>query len=148
MLKRWNGPMSLCLYLREIQMNKIDTILSPYMKSNITWTFYVVKTVHSGTYATHVNSLKKNDVTTFRNPIFPINLVRDLAIESIDTTHFLFADIDYFVSKTLRQNLDSYSHVLSKQNVMILLPTFAMRWSLLNSCRQYGNCEKCHSCEL
>ena len=32
---------------------------------------------------------------------FPINLLRDLAIESIETTHFFVSDIDVFSSETL-----------------------------------------------
>lgn len=109
MLERWAGPMSLSLYLKDYQVGMIDTVLSPYLNRQITWSFYVVKGVDSTVYATYVNNDIKNDVTSFNNPIFPINLVRDLAIESVETTHFLFADIDYFISKTLRDNLDSYS---------------------------------------
>lgn len=141
MLKRWTGPMSLCLFLKESQIDTIDQALSPYVTNQITWTFYVVKAIKSSVYATYVGNMDK--AISFKEPIFPINLVRDLAIESIDTTHFLFADIDYLVSKTLRANLDSYSDVLSKQNVIILLPTFALNWRLLKSCRKLNTCENC-----
>lgn len=148
MLERWAGPMSLSLYLKEYQIGMIDTVLSPYLNSQITWSFYVVKEVHSSVYATYVNNDVKNDTSSFKSPIFPINLVRDLAIESVETTHFLVADIDFFISKTLRDNLQSCSHVLRKQNVILLLPTFSMNKRLLDSCRQSNTCKDCCNCEM
>lgn len=144
-LNRWNGSISLGVYLKEGEMNNIDQVLSPYLSSHILWTFYVVKEYpHRMVHSTYVKNDDPEEVLRFDYHIFPINLIRDLAIESIHTTHFLFIDIDFFISSTIQKDIWLFRYFLSKPDTIFLIPTFTVKKSVLSLCRRHRNCESCN----
>lgn len=73
---------------------------------------------------------------------FPINLLRDLAIESIETTHFFVSDIDVFSSETLYESLMLHQKTLHDPKAVLLLKSFLMNKNKINhdSCFLEGNC--------
>ena len=132
---------SLCLFIVESDMPKVDEVLKPYLNDRITYVFYVVKEYQPHKYkAYYVKSRKERE--WFNAPIFPLNLVRDLAIESIQTTHYLLIDIDFFISRTLYKNIYQHKEQLAKSNTVVLLPTFITEEHRLEECRRNDTCEK------
>ena len=74
--------------------------------------------------------------------IFPINLLRDLAIESIETTHYFVSDIDVFSSETLYDSLMLHNETLRDPKAVLLLKLFLMDKKKIDhdSCFQEGQC--------
>ena len=73
---------------------------------------------------------------------FPINLLRDLAIESIETTHFFVSDIDVFSSETLYESLMLHQKTLHDPKAVLLLKSFLMNENKIDhdSCFLEGQC--------
>ena len=81
---------------------------------------------------------------------FPINLLRDLAIESIETTHFFVSDIDVFFvsdidvfsSETLYESLMLHQKTLHDPKAVLLLKSFLMNKNKIDhdSCFLEGQC--------
>lgn len=119
----------------------VDKRLKPYLNDRIVYVFYVVKEYEPHKYkAYYVKSRKEREL--FNVPVFPLNLVRDLAIESIQTTHYLLIDIDFLISRTLYRNIHQYKEQLAKPNTVVLLPTFITEEKRLEECRMNNTCEK------
>ena len=79
------------------------------------------------------------------NAIFPINLLRDLSIESIDTTHYFICDIDAFPSKSLYDSIVLHKELLYDHKAVFVLKLFKVitrSKKLANQCRKYGLCNK------
>ena len=78
----------------------------------------------------------------FNQTVFPINLLRDLAIESIDTSHFVITDIDAFPSKTLYSSLRAHTKLLTNEKAVVLIKTFRMNAEGINlrMCFKKGIC--------
>lgn len=90
-MKRWNGPISICIVLPESQVKELDEKLSPYMNRGIVFTFYIAKEYPDHLYhGYYIRNKEKGIVQTFSTMIYPVNFARDLAIESLSTTHYLF----------------------------------------------------------
>lgn len=124
-------------------MRKLDRVLRPYMNERITFVLYVVKEYKNKTYYAHyIKSVIRQDYVRYAIPIFPLNTMRDLAIESIATTHYLLIDIDFFPSSTLFDHLNSFEKVLKKPNTVVLLPTFTTEIKKVIQCRKFDFCEK------
>lgn len=140
-LERWEGMISLCLFIVESDMPMVDKRLKPYLNDRIIYVFYVVKEYEPHKCkAYYVKSRKEREL--FNVPVFPLNLVRDLAIESIQTTHYLLIDIDFLISRTLYRNIHQYKEQLAKPNTVVLLPTFITEEKRLEECRMNNTCEK------
>ena len=74
-------------------------------------------------------------------PIFPINLLRSLGINSIFTTHFMVTDIDLLPSETLYSHFfDIPKPILRDERSAILYPAFVMNKDIFDSCRDGGEC--------
>ena len=74
---------------------------------------------------------------------YPINTLRDLAIESISTTHLLVADMDVFPSMGLESSINEYAEVLRDHHNMIALTLFRYKkHPALNQCYSEGVCEE------
>ena len=74
---------------------------------------------------------------------YPINTLRDLAIESISTTHLLVADMDVFPSMGLESSISEYAEVLRDHHNMIALTLFRYKnHSSLSQCYSEGVCEE------
>ena len=74
---------------------------------------------------------------------YPINTLRNLAIESISTTHLLVADTDVFPSMGLESSINEYAEVLRDHHNMIALTLFRYNnHSSLSQCYSEGVCEE------
>ena len=94
LLKRWNGPMSIGAFVKKEEMSSfVDTIL-PYLCLPITFTVYVPSSLKWSSY--HIRRSGRKEL--FAESLYPMNLLRDLAIETIRTSHFLYLDADFFTS--------------------------------------------------
>ena len=65
-----------------------------YLGLPITFSVYVPLGLKRSSYHIRKNGTKEY----FDDSLYPMNLLRDLAIEAIHTSHFLYLDADFFTS--------------------------------------------------
>ena len=107
----------------------------------IVFTVYVTKTITSSTIPFYV--LADGTHLNYPEGFYPINTLRDLAIESISTTHLLVADTDVFPSMGLESSINEYAEVLRDHHNMIALTLFRYNnHSSLSRCYSEGVCEE------
>ena len=107
----------------------------------IVFTVYVVKTITSNTIPFYV--LANRTHLNYPEGFYPINTLRDLAIESISTTHLLITDMDMFPSMGLESSINEYAEVLRDHHNMIALTLFRYKkHPALNPCYSEGVCEE------
>ena len=88
----------------ETELTIIQRSLFNYTDPSITFIFYIHPKYTTPTEAKkekYYNFVTSSNPSMNKNrgkPFFPINLLRDIAIESIHTTHYVFLDCDVFVS--------------------------------------------------
>ena len=141
-MKRWNGPISICIVLPESQVKELDEKLSPFMSRGIVFTFYIAKEYPDHLFhGYYIRDVEKGILYNYTTMIYPVNFARDLAQESITTTHYLFIDGDFLVSESLYDNIKSFSSMLEKPKTILYLPVFQVHKSILNDCRKKDNCE-------
>ena len=74
---------------------------------------------------------------------YPINTLRDLAIESISTTHLLVADMDVFPSMGMESSINEYAEVLRDHHNLIALTLFGYKkHPSLDRCYSEGVCDE------
>ena len=74
---------------------------------------------------------------------YPINTLRDLAIESISTTHLLITDMDMLPSMGMESSINEYADVLRDHHNMIVLTSFQYKkHPSLDRCYSEGVCEE------
>ena len=107
----------------------------------IVFTVYVTKTITKSTIPFYVQADGKH--LNYPEGFYPINTLRDLAIESISTTHLLVADTDVFPSMGLESSINEYAEVLRDHHNMIALTLFRYKkHPALNQCYSEGVCEE------
>lgn len=94
-LKRWKGPMSIAIQINEDELPGVARILSSIKRGNIRWTLYIVK---RQPYSDHCTFVSMNGTKVKYENCFVVNELRNLAIETIRTTHFLIVDGDGIIS--------------------------------------------------
>lgn len=102
--QRWKGPMSLAIQLDEEELPTVARILSKINRTNIRYTLYITKNI--GKNIPRCTFIAMNGTSLFYNRCFVINELRNLTIESIQTTHFMIIDSDGIISS---KNSDFYS---------------------------------------
>lgn len=141
-LKRWKGPVSLCLVLTESEVDQLDSKLNPFMNKGIVFTFYIAKEYPDHQYhGYYIRDVEKGIIYNYTTMIYPVNFARDLAQESVTTTHYLFIDGDFLVSESLYDNLYSFSSILEKPKTILYLPVFQVNKTILIDCRKKDTCE-------
>lgn len=103
LLKRWKGPMSIGVFVMPEEYPAFVDFISHYMGLPITLCVYIPLGLENTSYYIRRNQFKQY----FTKTLYPMNLLRDLAIESITTSHFMYVDADFMTSGG---NSDSYSH--------------------------------------
>ena len=117
-----------------------DRVLEYAGLRRIVFTVYVVKTITNNTIPFYV--LADGTHLDYPEGFYPINTLRDLAIESISTTHLLVADTDVFPSMGLESSINEYAEVLRDHHNMIALTLFRYNnHSSLSRCYSEGVCE-------
>ena len=107
----------------------------------IVFTVYVTKTITKSTIPFYV--LADGTHLNYPEGFYPINTLRDLAIESISTTHCLIADMDMLPSMGLESSINEYAEVLREHHNMIALTLFRYKnHSSLSRCYSEGVCEE------
>lgn len=78
----------------------------------------------------------------YTNPIYPVNLLRAIGVNSIHTTHYMVIDPDTMVSETLYTAIRKVSPMLlSDPKMAFLYPTFTYNAHVTDACLSKGNCE-------
>ena len=88
--------MSLAIQLDEEELPRVARILSKINRTNIRYTLYITKNI--GKNIPRCTFIAMNGTSLFYNRCFVINELRNLAIESIQTTHFMIIDSDGIIS--------------------------------------------------
>ena len=103
-IQRFKGPKIFIIYAHEEELPSIQQHVSSFTDSSITFIFYVLPNSLSQSTAetlvnyTFVKSIHPSEIHKNRSPFYPINLLRDIAIESVQTTHYVFLDCDILIS--------------------------------------------------
>ena len=95
-LDRWKGPMSIAVQVNEEDLMDLIRIVNAIKRNNIRFTFYIVKEVVESNYRCTFKSM--NGTNVFYESCYVINVLRNLAIETIKTSHFMIIDGDGIVS--------------------------------------------------
>ena len=118
-----------------------DRVLEYAGLERIVFTVYVTKMITSNTIPFYV--LADGTHLNYPEGFYPINTLRDLAIESISTTHCLIADMDMLPSMGLESSINEYAEVLRDHHNMIALTLFRYKnHSSLSRCYSEGVCEE------
>ena len=118
-----------------------DHVLECAGLRRIMFTVYVTKTITSSTIPFYV--LADGTHLNYPEGFYPINTLRDLAIESISTTHLLVADTDVFPSMGLESSINEYAEVLRDHHNMIALTLFGYKkHPSLDRCYSEGVCDE------
>ena len=92
----WKGPMSIAVQVNEEDLMDLIRIVNAIKRNNIRFTFYIVKEVVESNYRCTFKSM--NGTNVFYESCYVINVLRNLAIETIKTSHFMIIDGDGIVS--------------------------------------------------
>ena len=118
-----------------------DRVLEYAGLGRIVFTVYVTKTITSNTIPFYVQ--QNGTHLNYPNGFYPINTLRNLAIESISTTHCLIADMDMLPSMGLESSINEYAEVLRDHHNMIVLTLFRYNnHSSLSQCYSEGVCDE------
>ena len=141
-LKRWKGVISLSVLVKESEVESLaDHVLECAGLRRIVFTVYVTKTITNNTIPFYV--LADGTHLDYPEGFYPINTLRDLAIESISTTHLLITDMDMFPSMRMESSINEYAEVLRDHHNMIALTLFRYNnHSSLSQCYSEGVCEE------
>ena len=118
-----------------------DRVLEYAGLRRIVFTVYVTKTITNNTIPFYV---QQNGVyLNYPNGFYPINTLRNLAIESISTTHLLVADTDVFPSMGMESSINEYAEVLRDHHNLIALTLFRYKkHPSLDQCYSEGVCDE------
>ena len=118
-----------------------DRVLEYAGLGRIVFTVYVTKTITSNTIPFYVQ--QNGTHLNYPNGFYPINTLRNLAIESISTTHCLIADMDMLPSMGMESSINEYAEVLRDHHNMIVLTLFRYNnHSSLSQCYSEGVCDE------
>ena len=93
---RWKGPMSIAVQVNEEELDKLFRIINAIKRNNIRFTFYIVKKPIESDYRCTFKSYNNSNI--YYESCYVINVLRNLAIETIRTSHFMIIDGDGIVS--------------------------------------------------
>ena len=141
LMKRWKHRINMAIFLQERDIPEVKQLINEYSSFHrIKFILYIVKdkidTPYRSIYFDPVKPIYSNET------IFPINVLRDLAIESIETTHYYVSDIDVFASDTLYDTILLHKNLLRNPKSVFILKSFLMSEEKVNhtDCYKTGNC--------
>ena len=118
-----------------------DRVLEYAGLRRIVFTVYVTKTITKSNIPFYVQ--QNGSHLNYPDGFYPINTLRDLAIESISTTHLLVADTDVFPSMGMESSINEYAEVLRDHHNMIALTLFRYKkHPALSQCYSEGVCDE------
>ena len=95
-LKRWKGPISVAMQLDEEELRTVSQRISKINRNDIRFTLYIVKKAKKNTQ--RCSFIAMNGTCVLYDRCFVINELRNLVIETIQTTHFMLIDGDSIIS--------------------------------------------------
>ena len=139
LLQRWKQRISIAVFLDEKELSQLERLLMEYsFPKRIIFSFYIRKTI------TSVNTpyyRKGNVIQYFNDGLYPMNILRDMAIESVTTTHYLLLDIDTFISSTLEESIERSRGFLNNHFNILVFQVFQYSKSVNQTiCRTTGEC--------
>ena len=147
-MDRWKGPISIAVQVNEEQVEELFSIISAIKRNNIRFTFYIVKISNESNYRCTFKSLNGTDV--YYESCYTINVLRNLAIETIKTSHFMIIDGDGIISGsvlnrslilvTLENNIKNYISLISNEKEVLVFPLFPYQSPYHHQCKRKGNC--------
>ena len=138
--ERWKGAVSIGIMIKESEIEEAAKMIQRFMKkSMLVFTIYIQKTITESN--TPYYSYPDGKKQYYPNGTYPVNIMRDLSIESITTTHYMLTDVDVFLSKSIQSTIDSYSDILRDHHNLVVLPLFEYRnSSVIQKCFKDGVC--------
>ena len=140
LISRWGGLISLAVFLDESELPRLFNALNSFTSQRrIVFSFYVRKQITPSIIPTFIASGSRT--LSFKDGIYPMNILRDMAIESIETTHYVLLDIDIFTSSTLGQDIMKNRALLNDHHNILLIPLFEMiNTKEVLDCKSTGSC--------
>ena len=140
LIKRWKRDISIAVFLEEKDIPQLETVITKFTSlKRIVFSFYIRKTITPSN--TPYYRKDKTNVKYFDNGLYPMNIMRDMAIESVETTHYLLLDIDTFISTTLEQDIENNKHFLSNHFNTLVFQIFQFSKTVNQTiCRLSGDC--------
>lgn len=92
---RWKGEMSVVIQCNEEEIMDLITVISDIQRINIRFTLYIVK---QSDIESKCSFKTKDGSLIFHKTCYVINELRNLAIETIQTTHYMMIDGDAIIS--------------------------------------------------
>ena len=112
--KLWNGPVSLAVYTNRTLEQVQQSLTSDDMNCTVSPKYVTVQILNPPLPTTTVSSTTKTTTTTIDtggegggDGIYPVNELRNLALQGVRTTHIMVVDIDFWVSENLLSMLQS-----------------------------------------
>ena len=116
---------SLAVFLDESELPRLHSVLNAFTSQHrVIFSFYIRKRITPSTIPVFFTPNKKN--IYFPNGIFPMNILRDMSIESVDTSHYVAIDVDVFVSMTLEADTERNRALLADPHNILLIPLLEM----------------------
>ena len=139
LLTRWKGEIVIGLYTSADDIETAARIVHKFSSiSRLKFILYVRDNLPSIQPFYRGTNGKKH----FES-IFPINFLRDLCIESISTTHYLYLDGDVFVSDNLYSIILYSQPVLANPSNVLLLMLFQYNPKRVSSyCMNHNFCQR------
>ena len=136
-MKRWKGRISIGVFIQESEINDFADIVEEYIPTKrIIYTVYVRKRDEVAYYQPMMSAKRE-----FPEGIYPMNILRDLSIESIHSTHYLLIDIDIFISDTLFDSIEQNRQFLNNHYNILVFQSFQFtRYVNKTECYATGNC--------
>ena len=106
LLRRWRGPLSTVLFIKENEVGKRAEFVVKQERSGIDYSVYVIK--DSIRPFIRWNGMIKE----YLYSIYPFNTLRDIGIDSVRTTHYLLLDIDVLPSASLYDDIETNRRIL------------------------------------
>ena len=132
LLARWRGPISTVMFVNETEVEKAFEFIFRHRKYPITFTLYIVHNMGVNPY--FFAGTKR---VYFDKGLYPYNVLRNIGIESISTTHYLLVDIDVFPSTNLYDSFMRQADLLSDPSNVVLFQLFQYTNAPANQCKTY-----------
>lgn len=144
-LSRWDGPIVIVVALSFSETEDVEDFINLCSSNrNVIIHFYVYEnTLYNDCDDNYI--INVNNKLVFKDchtaPFYPINLLRDIGINSIMTTHYTAIDVDLLISTTMRNNfLKLPRELLLSQKSVFVYPSFEFNTTCMK-CKDDSNCE-------
>ena len=120
------------MFVNETEVEKAFEFIFRHRKYPITFTLYIVHNMGVNPYF-----FEGTERVYFDKGLYPYNVLRNIGIESISTTHYLLVDIDVFPSTNLYDSFMRQADLLSDPSNVVLFQLFQYTNAPANQCKTY-----------